>query len=768
MSTEEQSSVFQQLWDRKFPQYLGTYLAVGFGLLQFLEFVTKRYGLSNSFVDKYLLVWIIILPAVATLIYFKGQLTPRTEDGTIKWPKMVVIGNFIIAIFLGGFMFNGSGEVSANDSETITLMNEEGKEITAVVPSLNKVQSIASFSFENLTGEEDEDWWGPAFSDLLMLDLEQRPEFYVKSEFHLSDHYDGLGLESFKLPSVGMQREIAQKSRSNYFTRISYAKENNEFVLSGNLYSSRDGSSVMEINAVDTDPFKAIEKLKQQIVENIPDGLETLENQISLPTSSLLTSNVEALKYYTQAQIVFAKDANNIQEYKRLGEEAIGEDPTCSHCHLNVAMGHYLLGERDDAIKSIKTSIKYGASLPERMQFMSKEILYSITQNIDAYWKLLEVKKNMFPYEFSSYQSLLGKYRVDYGVDSAKMLMNEAIENGNIERGLLALYDLQLQDEEYAEAEKTLDRFSSEFPDREQDRLKYADIYVRQGKIAEAKKILIDAEALDPLSTIIQTKIAYVDFKNLDFDAASNRLNQGIAQATTLTDSLTFFRAKEFTLRARGQMEDAMNVLEDYEEYSKKRINTLRLISTFIYSKADIYQSTSNSHKVKDLLEEIGKYSPEDVSQYECMSNTQSVVNDFEPIMTSERYANCHDVYQKFGDGYAEFFDVLISYEKGDYANCVKVLDAEDERIMKLFQKDLISKIYFKGGERDKAKEILQKAIDQKPYTPNYYYLMAEILESEGDSQAKDYLDIAMKYWENADEDFIPAQRALALAEKLN
>ncbi len=74
MNKNVNQSFLQNLWDRKVPQYLGTYFAVGFGLLQFVEFQTRRYDLSAVLVDKYLLVWFALIPA-AMLIHFNEEFT---------------------------------------------------------------------------------------------------------------------------------------------------------------------------------------------------------------------------------------------------------------------------------------------------------------------------------------------------------------------------------------------------------------------------------------------------------------------------------------------------------------------------------------------------------------------------------------------------------------------------------------------------------------------------------------------------------------------
>ena len=65
------------------------------------------------------------------------------------------------------------------------------------------------------------------------------------------------------------------------------------------------------------------------------------------------------------------------------------------------------------------------------------------------------------------------------------------------------------------------------------------------------------------------------------------------------------------------------------------------------------------------------------------------------------------------------------------------------------------------------SKDILEKAIERKTDEPFYYYRMATVLENENKKKAREYLDIAMKYWAVADKDFIPYQKATELAKRL-
>ncbi len=766
MDSNTEKSWFQRLWDRKMPQYLGTYFAVGFGLLQFVEFLTTRYNLSEYLVDKYLLVWFTLIPAIVTLIYFNDQLNPKTSQGTVKWPKFLIAGNVLLAFVLGGLLFNGNGE---SETEIVRVTNEEGKEVEAVVPSLKKIKTIASFQFENQTGDLEQDWWGVAFSHLLALNLDQRPEFYTFSQYGLHRYYDQLGLTAFTVPNVGMQREIAQKSRNDYFTRISYALTEGQYVFKGDLYSAKTGKRVFSIDVQNDDPYMAIDAIKKQIYEGIPNPLVSAKNEIELPASALVTANTEALKNLTQSRITYAKDPRALQEVLDLAEKSVALDPTCALCHYHTATPLYGMGKGDEALASAKSALKFGASLPERMQFNFKETLYGYMNNMDAYIKLQEMRRKLFPYEFSPYQRLLPLYKANYGMDSTMVLIKEAIAKGNVEKGLLTLYDLQVENEDYIEAEKTLDQFSTEFPDREQDRMKYANIYEKQGKIAEAKEILTEEETMDPLNTVVQTRLAYLDFKNQDIKSATERVDRGIREATTLSDSLNFLWIKGYFLRMQGQITKSLEVYSDYEQQGIQSIPLNAMLSRTVMVKSDMYLSTNQPEKANELLTELERYVPQAVLAYTCNIQAANLFRDYKVLFKEEEFLKCGDFYKTYGDGFTEYYTLINAYKGGDYASCLAILEADSGKLEKLLEgvNYFLADIYYKNGDVNTAKGILKKAIDQKTDEPFYYYRMAQILENEDKREAREYLNIAMQYWAQADEAFIPLQNAHQLSERL-
>jgi tetratricopeptide (TPR) repeat protein len=754
----------EDLWERKTFKYLGTYLAVGFGLLQFVEFISARYHLSEHFIDLYLVVWLTLLPAIVILGYFGDELHLSTTLGLPKWSKFLVISNIILALLLGGFLFN---EKAIAQSEIVELIDEEGKKVKVVVPSLNKVKSVACFQFENLTGDKKLDWWSSAFSELLMFNLEQRPEFYVLSAHILFDYYDELGLPTFILPSIAMQRKIAQKTRNEYFSRISYTIEKEQFIFKGHLYNTNTGKPVLNIDVNESDPYIAIDKIKEQITINIPNAFETVENHVSLPASSLITNNQKALEAYIASILMANKEPNKLEKALSLAKKSINLDPSCAFCQYTNYALLYSLARTDEALLHLKHAVKYGVSLPKRMQVHAKAVLYERTNKMEAYIDLYEMHRKQFPYDFGAYALLISLYKTDYGIDSAKSLVYEAIDKGNIERGLVALYDLQLENEEYIEAEKTLKRLSTEFPDREQDKLKYATIYENQGRLEEAKAILLELETIDPLDSDIQIKLADLDFKNLEFPQAYERIEQGFQQATTLSDSLEFLNQTRYFLQESGQIAKALTTMTNYETILSKKASYINILFNNYLTKADLYYSINQPEKVEKLLfPEIKKYSPDKAAYYHCNANMAAMIYKYPIIVDKDFFPNCGKLYQHSNTS-VNIAELLDFYRFKDYTNCLKIIDQHENTLKKLAPKFFIADIYAKAGNPKKAKEILKKAIDEKPADPIYYYRMAALLAKEDKVEAQKYLDIALQFWANADADYIPLQRANELAETL-
>lgn len=753
-------SIITKLKNRKVPQYLGSYLAIGFALLQFIYILVDRYSFSNKLVDLYLMVWILLIPTVVVLTYFGWEWNPILAKGNRKWPKILVATNFTTILVLGIFMLSRSAS-SANVPNIIEVTDEKGEVHKAMIPTLDKVKKVACFQFENIAENDEDDWWGVAFSQLLSLNLEQRPEYYANSAYGLNRFYEQLNTQAFTIPSVATQRTIALKNRNDYFTRISYNKMEDKYVFKGSLYEASNGKPIVSIDVTNESPFAAIDEIKQIIFDHIPNPLIGDQSIVELPCSTLLTENIEALKQYTKGSILFFKNPQTIEEVNNYFINSIQADQRCSYCYWALGDNLYGLGKREEAIQAFKKSIQYGETLPKRMQMNLKWTYYRITNNTQSYIQLLEMQRKMFPYNFNSYKHLSGIYHVNYGIDSAKVILQEAIKHGNKELGMLEMYDLQLGNKEYDAAENTLRQFLQAFPDREQDQIKFATLYEKQGKLTEARNILSKEASLHPFDVEIQHRIAFLEFRNHKPQQALQTINNALIESTNLTDSLYLYLAKGNLLALTGQIEKAMEVYSKYEHEALRKMPKSRILLNTITPKTECLMLTGRNQDIQTLIQEYLTYSPENTLSINCSFNITAITYNLFEIIDSDSFHECIDFYDTMGNGYREFMEIMYNYYNNNYQECITLLDRNQSVKDIMSDSYMLAKIYAKTGNKKEAFLHINSALSMKPYHPMSYFEYAKLLQEDKLKEAQVYLDIAMNYWEHADTDFIPKQKAI-------
>ena len=167
MNDQVKPSFFQDLWNRRFFQFLATYIAVCWGIVQFLLFAVERYKWDNAVIEKFLLFATLMLPAVIVFIYNHGR---AGDDQWKPYERFLIPGNLLIAIGATFFLNVGASEAK---TERISLVTDEGETIIREVPNLKYTNRIALFPMENKTGDPSLDWLRHGFPTLSDADIEQ-------------------------------------------------------------------------------------------------------------------------------------------------------------------------------------------------------------------------------------------------------------------------------------------------------------------------------------------------------------------------------------------------------------------------------------------------------------------------------------------------------------------------------------------------------------------------------------------------------------------
>ena len=74
------ASFWKEAWARRFPQITGSYLVGGWSIIQFVDWLVKRYLLSPYLVDLLLVLFILLLPSVVMLTWNHGRRYAMCRD----------------------------------------------------------------------------------------------------------------------------------------------------------------------------------------------------------------------------------------------------------------------------------------------------------------------------------------------------------------------------------------------------------------------------------------------------------------------------------------------------------------------------------------------------------------------------------------------------------------------------------------------------------------------------------------------------------------
>ncbi len=98
------SSFIHDLFKRRVPQIVGIYLAAGWGVLEFVNWLVERYNVSAYLIDLSLVIWASMIPTVLLLAYFHGA---KGGQGWTRLEKIGIPANLVVAAILIAMMMSG-------------------------------------------------------------------------------------------------------------------------------------------------------------------------------------------------------------------------------------------------------------------------------------------------------------------------------------------------------------------------------------------------------------------------------------------------------------------------------------------------------------------------------------------------------------------------------------------------------------------------------------------------------------------------------------
>lgn len=756
-----ESSFFTKLLERKVPQYLGTYLAVGFGLLQFIEFISKRFGLSGAWVDAYLIAWLVLVPAVSLLLYYKGLPPSRKGNG---WKRWLIYVNVVLAVLLA-MLLPGSEEESPT---TVTVMttDESGVASQRVIPAESVVQRIGVFEMLNAGDEKDRNWWGAGYALLLHDDLRQRPEVLVKGVRTLNTYYKIFEVPMFSRINLATQRKIAERANTDFFVRAEYKISEDSHEIFGGLYRTRDGKKVQTLETVADNGFTAIDNLKEQIEGFLPPPVVVDQAVTNLPVSALITDNEKALEYYTKGLMAFVENKGDLPPSVAFLRQSVATDPSCAPCLYELADKLYGQGKPDSALTLLTKATKLAEVLPEREQIGFKATLLNVSGQYDNYFRLMESARTLYPYEFWPYSALEGYYEQTYGVDSAIVLMNTAAQLSDRETALRRLYSLYVKAKDYDRAEEVIKDLDKEYASPEETKKRYATFYEATGEIDKARNALKDLMATDPTNLELPTQLAKLEVSTGYYDSAEKIVLDVLKRATSRPDSAS---AWNYLIRAyaeSGRVRKALSELEAYERFIKEDTPVNVILGQNFMTKVDYASKLKNPNPIiNTYTEELSAYGGSYFEVYKCYALVLQVLEGHQVPDAAALLSNCKPLIASTGKAGEQYLELAVLRLEGKYEEAADLIDQQLSNGIESAKMITYITLQRMAGRLDRAAELAEEQLLKQPNDPNLLLEKAQVMVAKGDnSLAKKILSQVLQTWRDADADHVKLSEARELA----
>lgn len=604
MTDNTNNSVMQNLWNRRFFQYLATYLAASWGLIQFVEWIVNRYNFDSTWVDNVAIFLFVMLPAVASFIYVHGR------PGHDKWrpfEKIFYPVNLVLALSASIFLFQGSAQSQTREVEVTTM---EGDTITRIVPSQSVTSEIVFFPFDiEIEGEE---WLGYGIPYLIDKDIEQDMKWYSTQPISLKEDYLDLGHELGDDIPLANKIKIATDKYSEFFADGTVRNSDGMYELDLNVYNTKNGRVEKSTTLSSEDIFSLADQANTFIRENFNNvQLDNLERTIDLPARDLVSRNVESFQNYLESLLLYTSGPENYGQAFAKIDQSVQLDENCAECWFFKTQTDQLRGQ--DGKSTIENAINLSSSLPERQRLQINFVGYLVKKETQKAIRLLDSWKKLYPSDITPYDRLIGYYSETFQFSNARKTAEEAVENGHKGRMLLQAARLNIRGKNFEKAEEFINEFKALYPKKSKTTPVLAEIYIAKGEFEKAIPIYEEQSILNPSTFGNQLKLAECHYKMNNIEQADKYYQEALRQSNTPRDTLAVINDRMMYLSRFGR----------YDEYDKDRtlhrevfesinppeayLQTLMMTGMIDALIADTIKTNANKQEVIDLAPPFAK-----------------------------------------------------------------------------------------------------------------------------------------------------------------
>jgi serine/threonine protein kinase/tetratricopeptide (TPR) repeat protein len=664
-------------------------------------------------------------------------------------------------------------------------------------------QEIAVISFENMTGDPEDEYLTNFIPSLLRTALGQSNQVRVLTWDYMNDLLKQMGIRDVKTINREMGYQISNKAGISTLITGTFAKVGKSYVTDIKVIDPATKDIIIPVSARGEDISSILDRQIDELSQAILEGIDAIDSSYLVkkkPVQEITTSSSEAYRYFVRGGEI---GANNFDESIRYLERAVEIDSTFAQAYLALYELYFLSGPHE---KCVDATIKAYRHVDHAPPDGTRDLIYAayaeiVEKNMEKYARFLSagLKKNPYNKQLWSSSSWY-YYHINNWTEAINCIEKALAIDPEYKDGLISACYIYAW---YGDKTKTIEyieKYMMADPGNPNTMDTAGDAYYILGMFEESLQQFRELNRMYP-ERKHEFRSLYIHILQENYDQAREELDRYLEERSAKPASkahahsyraLFFYYMGEIA-RAFAELDSILtkndippkmiskaNALKGYLLLQQKDIAGARNAFHYFRSdpdKTDIY----NVHKAMICFVE-GKL---DSSRY----YRKKAISDIEEIRKRPEFRIPH-----FNLRNAEMYCDLLQAElllasdstdqAIDYYNEIRFPEMFKATVYSLvsplnmfynipLEKDIIPRVLIKKGDIEGAIEAYEKLVDFRPgkrehfiINPIYHYRLAKLYQQTGQIQkAIDRYRRFLEIWKYADEglpQLIDAKKRLA------
>ena len=765
------------LMERRVPHTLAIYAGASWALVEFVAFAVDEFLLSPHLTRVVLAALLMLLPTVFMLAWFHGK-PGRDREEMARTEKIGIPANLLLCAVALWVLFGGMDLGAVTTS--IMVETEDGETVEREVPKPEFRKRTVIFRLDAGAGlGEEETWTTYAVPLAIEIDL-TADDFFVPIPFHtLSWRLQDLGYPDLRGVPLSLKREVARERFVEFLAVGEIDKVDDRYRVTLAVHETANGSVAGESVHEGTDLLALVDEMSAAV--KIALGIPAREGIEDLPIRQQLTEDAAALEEFVSAMMKVDLEWDVEAGIDHL-MAATTLDPTFTAAYRELS-GWLMREDRPaEALAAIQVAMANLHRLPERGRFQVRTEYYLLTEEADKVAAILEMWLELYPEDLDA---LHGKWRLQVLQGEREEALATLTEMYRLNPGngslLTRLAGVREQLGRYEEAAAALEEYVDRFPDDGYGLSLLAGFRRRRGEHDAARVNLEKAILLHPLSRGLAWELAALDLETGRFDDARGGYERARDRARTPGERAEALTGLKRYHHFRGELGDAIRTANAWFDEVSSFMNPVAL-AHIRFEDIFLYLDAGRVSEAAGLLEEVEASDPGTMEYLGPRGRIHVALESLGIEAALEAHRHALEVME--ANEFEELRPLLmadlgmIQERAGDYAaaagsyGAALELETELDRYgVRRYQANFhlgAGRTLRKTGRLDESEAALREVLFRIPAEPNAHLELALVLEAKGDAAgAVEHLERALAAWENADEDYGPAQQARAKLEEL-